>query len=164
MDNYRICPNCKKEEYFFDGEKLKCPNCNQSEFKIALHFSEGHQQFQSLSKLNQPYFRLKCGEIYSCIVEYNQRVENTTIAPIVYAADSNKLFFMFEAEMIYDQMPKTKNELFSKTFLELLTLKIDFCLDDEVGHLIVLGASEKDNSIIEYNGYVFKNFREINSR
>ena len=61
-------------------------------------------------------------------------------------------------------MPKIINELFSKTFLELLTLKINFAFDDGVGYLIVLGASEKDNSIIEYNGYVFKNFSKINRR
>lgn len=164
MDIYHICPNCKKEEYFFDGEKLKCPNCNQNEFEIALHFSDGNQQFQSLAELNRPYFHLSCGEIYSCIVEYNQRVENATISPIVYAANSNKMFFVFEAKMVFTQMPKLINELFSKTFLELLTLKINFDLDDEINHLIVLGASEKDDSIIEYNGYVFKNFSKTNSR
>jgi hypothetical protein len=164
MDTYHICPNCKKEEYFFDGEKLKCPNCNQKQFEIALHISEGNQNFQSLAELNQPYFYLNCGEIYTCIVEYNQRIENTTILPVVYASDSNKLFFIFEAEKIFKQMPKMINELFSNTFLEILTLKINFDLGDEIGHLIVLGASEKDNSIIEYNGYVFKNFIKINSR
>lgn len=60
-------------------------------------------------------------------------------------------------------MPIMINELFSKTFLELLTLKINFDFDDEVGHLIVPGVSEKDQSIIEYNGYVFKNFSKKDS-
>ncbi|MGN7811743.1 hypothetical protein [Flavobacterium sp. 22076] len=164
MDIYHICPNCRKEEYFFDGEKWKCPNCNQNEFEIALYISEGNHKFQSLTEISQPYFHLKCGEIYSCIVEYNQRVENTTITPITYAEDSNKLFFAFEAEKLSKEMPKMLDELITKTFPELLTLKINFGFHDDIGHMLVIGASEEGNSIIEYNGYVFKNFRKMNSR
>lgn len=161
MNNYYLCPNCKKEEYFFDGEKLKCPNCNQIEFEKALHISEGNYKFQSLAKISHPFFYLDCGEIYSCTVEYNNKIERTTITPIVYAEDSNKMFFTFEAEKLFEEMPKMMNELLTKTFSELLTLKLNFDLHPEFSHLVVIGASEQDNSITEYNGYEFKNFNKI---
>ena len=161
MDTYHICPNCKKEAYFFDGEKLKCPNCNQKQFEIALHLSEGNQLFQDLAKLHKPFFYLNCGEIYNCRVEYNLRIESTSILPIVYDKHSNKLFFLFDAEKIYKKMPKKISELLLKTFSEILSQKINFELDAEIDYLIVLGTSEKDNSLIEFNGYQFKDFNHI---
>ncbi|MCF6129072.1 hypothetical protein L1S35_05255 [Flavobacterium sp. AS60] len=164
MTNHYICPNCEKEEYFFDGEKLKCPNCDQMAFEKALYLSEGNYQFQSLAKLNVPFFRLDCGEIFTCIAEKDNRTENTSIIPIAYAEDSNKLFFAFEAEKLTKEMPKMLNEIMTKTFSELFTLKINFDFHDDIGYMVVIGASQEDNSIIEYNGYVFKNFSKINSR
>jgi len=164
MTNYYVCPNCEKEEYFFDGEKLKCPKCDQILFERALYLSEGIYQFQSLAKLSHPFFRLDCGEMFSCIAEKNNRIENTSIIPIAYAEDSNKLFFVFEAEALSKEMPKMLDELMTKTFTELLNLKIDFGFHDDIGYMVVIGATDEDNSIIEHNGYVFKNFRKINSR
>lgn len=161
MDTDHICPNCKKEAYFFDGEKLMCFNCNQKQFEIALHLGEGNQLFQSLGKLGKPFFHLNCGKIYNCRMEYNLRIEYTSILPIVYDKDSNKLFFLFDAEKIYKNSPKKISELMSKTFSEILTQKINFELDAEIDYLIVLGASEKDNSLIEFNGYQFKDFNQI---
>ena len=164
MTNHYVCPNCEKEEYFFDGEKLRCPNCNQTLFEKALYLSEGNYQFQNLAKLNHPFFTLDCGEIYSCSAEKNNRIENTSIIPIAYAEDSNKLFFVFEAEKLSQEMPEMLDELMTKTFLELLTLKINFGFHDDIGYMVVIGATEENNSILEYNGYTFKNFNKINSR
>ena len=43
MENRFLCPNCQEVEYFFDGEKLRCPKCNQNDFESAFHIVTGKQ-------------------------------------------------------------------------------------------------------------------------
>lgn len=158
MESKVLCPNCQKAEYFFDGEKLQCPNCNQDDFESALHQSESNIKYQELSKLNKPFFELVYGEIYDCDVIYNNKNEKATIVPINSNLKFNQLFFILD-EVHYKQNDSDIIEmLMKKSFSELWELDIKHELYDMFDCPIIVGATQNDNSIISYDGWIFKNF------
>ena len=130
MENRFLCPNCQEVEYFFDGEKLKCPNCNQNDFESALHQSEGNIEYQELSKLNKPFFELVFGEIYDCHVMFNGKIEKTTIVPVNSNPKFNQLFFLFDINYCKQNNPKIVETLkiniliCLKLFMTIMTLYI----------------------------------------
>jgi hypothetical protein len=161
MTNRFICPNCHVEEYYFDGTKLKCPACNQFDFESALHDSEGNILYQELIKLKKLFFELAYGEIYTCEVEFNNGLEKTKIIPIVSDSKSNKIFIMFDADYCQQNNPEVVNQLKGKTFTELWQLDVKNEIHIEYDFPIIIGATEKDNSIVSYNGWIFKNFVKV---
>ena len=161
MKNRFLCPNCNAEEYFFDGEKLKCPNCNQYDFESALHESEGNDKYQKLSKINKPFFELVCGEIYNCDVEYNSKLEKTTIIPINSDRKSNKVFIIIDADYCLQKGNKIIDTIKTKSFSELWNLNIKNELHIEFDCAMIIGATDNDNSIVSYNGWILKNL-ELN--
>jgi hypothetical protein len=150
------------EEYYFDGKILKCPSCNQYDFESALHDSEGHIHYQKLIKLKQPFFELVRGEIYNCEVEYNDKVEKTNIILLISDSKTNKVFIMFEAIYCYQNHPEIIKSVMTKTFSELwdTTLKNENYTEYDCS--IIVGATENNNSIVSYDGWIFKNFERIN--
>lgn len=157
MENRFICPNCQATEYFFDGEKLRCPNCNQKDFESALHQSEGNIEYQELSKLSKPFFELVFGEIYDCDVIYNGKIEKTTIVPINSDPKFNQLFFLFDINYCEQNNPNVVETLMKKTFSELWDLEVKHAFFDEFNCPIIIGSTNTDNSIISYSGWFFKN-------
>ncbi len=162
MENRFLCPNCQEVEYFFDGEKLRCPKCNQNDFESALHQSEGNIEYQELSKLNKHFFELIFGKTYKCDVMYNDKIERTTIAPLNSNPKFNQLFFLLDQNHCEQNNPNIVETLMKKTFLELWDLDIKHKLFDEFDCPIIIGATNNDNSIISYDGWIFKNFQENN--
>ncbi len=162
MNNRFLCPNCQVEEYYFDGEKLKCPNCNQYDFESALYESEGHFQYQKLIKLKQPFFELVRGEVYNCDVEYNGKLQRTSIIPIISNSNSNKIFIIIEAANCHQSHPEIVKSIMSKSFSELwdITIKNEILFENKC--TIIVGATENDNSIVSYDGWIFKNFTKSN--
>ena len=162
MENRFLCPNCQEVEYFFDGEKLKCPNCNQNDFESALHQSEGNIEYQELSKLSNPFFELVFGEIYDCDVVYNGKIEKTAIVPINSNPKFNQLFFLFDINYCEQNNPKIVETLKKKTFSELWDLDIKHKLFDKFYGSIIIGSTSDENSIMSYDGWIFKNFQKKN--
>lgn len=157
MEKKFICPNCQAVEYFFDGDKLQCPNCNQNDFEVALHQSEGNIEYQELSKLNKPFLELVFGEIYDCDVTYNGKIEKTTIVPINSNPKFNQLFFLFDVNYCEQNNPNIVETLMNKSFSELWDLEIKHEFFDKFDCSIIIGATSNDNSIISYDGWIFKN-------
>ncbi|MCG2612008.1 transposase [Flavobacterium sp. SM15] len=162
MNNRFLCPNCHVEEYYFDGEILKCPRCNQNDFESALHDSEGHIHYQKLIKLKQPFFELVYGKIYSCDVEFDNKLEKINIIPIISDKKTNKVFIMLEDIGSFLNHQENIEPIMTKTFSELWNLEIKNELYHEYDYPIIIAASEKDNSIVSYNGWILKNFIKIN--
>lgn len=161
MYDRSICPNCKIEAYFFDGNILKCPTCNQFDFDAALYNSEGNIQYQALIKYGKPFFELIHGEIYTCEVIYNNKIEKTNILPLIADDHSNNLFFIFEAISLAQNKPNLIHELKSKSFSELWQSSVQLESHIKYDALIIHGATQKDFSIISYDGWIFKNFVKV---
>ena len=162
MENRFLCPNCKEVEYFFDGEKLHCPNCNQNDFESALHEIEGNIEYQELSKLNKPFFELVFGEIYDCDVIYNGKIEKTTIVPINSNPKCNQLFFILDTIHCEQNSPNIIETLLKKSFSELWDLYMKHEFFNEFDCPIIIGATNNDNSIISYDGWIFKKLERNN--
>jgi len=143
MNNYFICPNCQIAEYFFDGKILKCPTCDQYEFESALYQSEANILYQNLAKLNQPYFYLSRGEIYHCIVEYSNKIEKTTVMPIIFDDNSNKVFLMFDVQKCKRESPKIIENALSKSFSELWNASVKNETYIHYNSLMVIGATKE---------------------
>lgn len=162
MENRFLCPNCHEIEYLFDGKKLSCPNCNQNDFDAALHQSEGNIEYQDLSRLSKPFFELVFGKIYDCDVIYNGKIEKITIVPINSNPKFNQLFLLFNINYCEQNNPNIVETLMKKTFSELWDLDLKHKLFDEFDCSIIIGATNNENSIITYDGWIFKNFQESN--
>ena len=158
MNNRFLCPNCKLVEYYFDGQILKCPNCNQYDFESALHDSEGHILYQKLIKLNELNFELEYGETYNCVVEHNGKIDNGTIIPIVSDKKLNKVFLLFEVNYCLQYYPEVIKTVMTKTFTELWDLTVKHEIHRKYDCAIIVAANNEDNSIVSYNGWIFRNF------
>ena len=157
MENRFLCPNCQEVEYFFDGNKLQCPNCNQNDFESALHQSEGNIEYQELSKFKKPFFELVFGKIYDCDVIYNGKVEKATIVPINSNPKFNQLFFILDINYCKHNNSDIVATLIKNCFSELWNLDIKHEFFDKFDCPIIIGATSDDNSIISYDGWIFKN-------
>lgn len=161
ISNRFLCPNCEVEKYYFDGQILKCPKCNQFDFESALHDSEGNQQYQELKKLKRPFFELDYGKIYCCDVECNGKVDKNSIIPIVSDSESNKYFIIFDVNYCKQYYPENLKLLMTKSFSELWYLEVKNKILTEYECPVVVGATKSNNSIITYNGWVFKNLVKV---
>jgi hypothetical protein len=161
MNDRFICPNCKVEDYFFDREILKCPTCNQFDFDVALYNSEGNIKYQELIKHKKSFFDLDHGEIYTCDVVYNNKIEKTNILPLIADDNSNNLFFVFEAISLAQNKPNLIQELKSKSFSELWLSSVRLESHIKFDALVIHGATQNDFSILSYDGWIFKNFVKV---
>ena len=158
MNNRFLCPNCKLVEYYFDGEKLKCPNCNQYDFESALYESEGNIHYQKLIEKEKPFFELVYGEVYSCEVEYYDKHEETSVIPIISKSNSNKIFIIIDGINCNLKYPEIVKSIMSKSYSELWDITIKNKILFEHKCPIIVGATEDNNTIVSYDGWIFKNF------
>ena len=127
-----------------------------------MHEIEGNIEYQKLSKLNKPFFELVFGEIYDCDVIYNGKIEKTTIVPINSNPKCNQLFFILDTIHCEQNSPNIIETLMKKSFSELWDLYMKHEFFNEFDCPIIIGATNNDNSIISYDGWIFKKLERNN--
>ena len=119
-------------------------------------------EIENLAKLNKPFYELVFGEIYDCNVLYKGKIEKTTIVPIKSNPKCNQLFFILDIIHCKQNSSNIIETLMKKSFSELWDLDIKHKLFDEFDCPIIIGATNNDNSIISYDGWIFKKLERKN--
>ncbi len=116
MEDTCTCPRCQMENAYHDGVVFVCPDCEHewSENSETLSLTQDlndYSEFEELTKLNSPFFKLEHGKLYDCKVEHEKGVEDMSIIPLAFEKGKNLQFVMTDARRLFNENPSFVREI-----------------------------------------------------
>ena len=174
MKDTVTCLSCDNENAFFNGVNYECPDCN-SEWDLngrSLSFDsdkeEENEVYNSLIKLNKPFFKLEHGQLYKCKVEFmydgELEIEEVSIIPLAFDNDNdkNRLHVLIEGEKWRNKHPEAVKDFAKMDFIEIWNDGIHGYFEDSMKMPIsIVCATTKEGTLIDDNSLYF-DFIKIN--
>jgi hypothetical protein len=162
------CPICNNNNAYFDGVNFNCPDCDNKWKEPSISGKEnnssnihiGNENFRSLIRLKEPFFRLKHGILYECKVENERGIEFTSIIPLAFEEGSNRQYVMINAIQLSEANPGCVQDIIKMDFRYIWNDGIKSQYPSDYSELTILCATKKDGTLIDYSGALFFDFKE----
>lgn len=164
------CVVCHDENAFHNGVNFECPNCGSAWDEDEVLYNgldnDDDEEYKRLSKLEKPFFTLKQGKVYECTVGYTDNdgeysEERMKIVPLAFQANTNLSFIMMYEEKSFIKYPSAIADLSKMDFITLWNDGFDNYFDSMsmIPNMVV--ATTEENTLIDYKGDMFSDFKEI---
>lgn len=165
MDDTCTCPKCHMENAYHDGVVFVCPDCDfeWSDSSETITFGddeEDYSEFNELTKLNAPFFKLEHGKLYDCKVQHEKGIEDMSIVPLAFKKGKNLQFVMTDARRLFNENPQFVQEIINMDYDYIYNdgIRADYPFDYEA--LTITCATQEDGTIIDYSDSIFFDFKK----
>ena len=164
MEDTCTCPKCHMENAYYDGVVFICPDCDYEWSDNSETFSsdndlEDYSEFEELTKLKVPFFKLEHGKLYECKVKHEKGIEDMSIIPLAFKKGQNLQFVMTDARRLFKENPRFVREIIKMDYDYIYNdgIRADYPFNYEA--LTVTCATQEDETIIDYSDSVFFDFK-----
>jgi hypothetical protein len=180
MDDTFTCPRCGGETAFFNGVSYECPECDLEwgfDGDINNYKEEAENDtddyYEELAALEKPYFKLKHGKLYKCVMgcfdekEKEYITEDICIVPLAFEENKNRLFILYLIKPeFYFENPKEIKRFAKMDFTTIwndgITAGAYNIIDTPF--LDIICTSSEDGELIDSNDCSYFNFVEITKK
>lgn len=164
MEDTCTCPKCQMENAYYDGVVFVCPDCDyewsdNTEITLSNDESEDYSEFEELTKLKVPFFKLEHGKLYDCKVEHERGIEEMSIIPLAFKNDKNLQFVMTDARRLFRENPSFVREIIKMDYDYIYNdgIRTDYPFYYEA--LTIRCVTQNDGTILDYSDSVFLDFK-----
>ena len=176
MNFNTTCPYCESENAFHNGVNYECPDCDTAYDESGRLSSddedndyETNDQFKEVSKLKEPFFKLKHGKLYECEVSYYDEnigeLESETIyiIPLAFDANRNRFWVLLDAKNFIEKYPDAVKDFIEMDFNTIWNDGIDGYFDDGmIMPLTSICATTNEETIVDYNTTYYELVEVVN--
>ncbi len=170
------CLYCDNENAYHNGINYECPDCdaewdnngNLLNGEYDEDDSEISKAFEELCKLDEPFFKLKHGQLYECKVDFynslekEMQTETISIIPLAFDSNKNRFWVLFDAKKFKEKYPEAVKDFIAMDFRTIWNDGINGYFEDSmVMPLSVICATTEHNAIVDYNSEMY-DFIEVN--
>jgi hypothetical protein len=168
MENTVTCPNCSLDSAYFDGVIFICPDCTHewednlvSRLENFSSINMAKSDYERLIKRTEPFFRLVHGKLYDCKLETDLGIEAMSIIPLSFENGRNRQFVLIQGRKLLTSYPELVKSIINMDFT---------CLYDdgksnedlyETNVITALCSTQDDGTLLEEDGAIFFNFKEV---
>jgi len=171
MKDTCTCIKCDNENAYFNGFNFVCPDCNYEwDLDGKNLFNEDdvedeNEVYNTLKKLDKPFFKLKHGKLYTCMVEFMHGgmfvIEKASIMPLAFEKNKNCLHILLEGSKWQTNHPKAVQDFVEMDFISISNDGIGGYFEDALNSpLTCVCATSKDGLLLDYNSTFF-DFNEV---
>lgn len=161
------CSNCGMDNAYHNGVCYECPDCDHEwggteskKDENDWYREDGLLEYERHEKRSEPFFQLKHGQLYECMMDYANGSEMVTIIPLAFDAGKNRQYILFDGKKVAEKRPDYLTEIISMDFDYIWHDGIEN--DDIMNHILTdICATTEEGTLINQIGDVFSEFREI---
>jgi hypothetical protein len=170
------CHFCDNENAYHNGVNYECPDCDSEwdENGDLLNDydqddeGETNEEFESLCKLEIPFFTLNHGKLYQCKVDfYNQiddemQTESVYIIPLAFEKNKNCFWVLNDAKTIVDKYPEAIEDFIEMDYTTIWNDGINCYFDDSrIMPISNICTTTESGTLMDYMSEMY-DFEEVN--
>jgi hypothetical protein len=168
VNSFIFCPKCESQNVYSDRSGCECLQCgfmwtpppSDSPVSYPSHREWNDSLFESLSKLEKPFFKLRRGKLYDCIVAIEGTEEKTSIVPLAFKKGANVQFVMLDARRLFRDNPKFVHDIIKMSYDTIRCDGIKGSYPFDYDALTITCATQQDGTLVDYSDAEYFDFKE----